>query len=276
MRFFRNVFSLPKTIIENKKLLASLAKNDFKTKFAGSYLGTIWAFIQPIVTIFVYWFAFEKGLKANAISISDGIQVPYVVWLTAGMVPWFFIQEGLMGGTNALIEYSYLVKKVVFQIDIIPMVKLLSSFFIHVFFVVFAIVFLAFHGMYPDLYYLQVIYYSFALFVLLVGFIYFTSAVVIFFRDLGQMVSIFLQVAIWMTPIMWNVETIDINQKLIFVLKLNPFHYIVQGYRDSLIYKNWFWENPGLTIWYWAFTIIFLLIGINAFKRLKPHFADVL
>ena len=107
-----------KEIISNRKLIWDLSKNDFKTRFAGSYLGIIWAFVQPIVTVLVYWFVFEKGMHASGINLRSGITAPFVLWLIAGLVPWFFFQEVLSGGTNALMEYSYLVKKVVFQIDI--------------------------------------------------------------------------------------------------------------------------------------------------------------
>ena len=105
-----------KEIISNRKLIWDLSKNDFKTRFAGSYLGIIWAFVQPIVTVLVYWFVFEKGMHASGINLRSGITAPFVLWLIAGLVPWFFFQEVLSGGTNALMEYSYLVKKVGYQI----------------------------------------------------------------------------------------------------------------------------------------------------------------
>jgi len=59
-------------------------------------------------------------------------------------------------------------------------------------------------------------------------------------------------------------------------LKLNPMFYIVQGYRDSFIYKIWFWQRPGMTLYFWAFTLVFWLIGTRLFRKLKIHFADVL
>ena len=68
-------------IYESRKLIARLSVNDFKTKFAGSYLGIIWAFIQPVITILVYWFVFEKGFKPAAIHNAAGAKVPYVLWL---------------------------------------------------------------------------------------------------------------------------------------------------------------------------------------------------
>ncbi len=116
------------TIPEQSRLVLSLAKNDFKTKYAGSYLGIVWAFIQPIVTVFVYWFVFGLALRGGA---DRG--VPFVLWLVAGLVPWFFFQDALIGGTNSLLEYNYLVKKVVFNIRILPIVKVISALFVHAF-----------------------------------------------------------------------------------------------------------------------------------------------
>ncbi|CBK75229.1 hypothetical protein CIY_26440 [Butyrivibrio fibrisolvens 16/4] len=52
-----------KDIIKNKKLITKLAKNDFKQKFAGSTLGVIWAFVQPVITVLVYWIVFDKALS---------------------------------------------------------------------------------------------------------------------------------------------------------------------------------------------------------------------
>ena len=121
----KNETWLPGEIYKNRKLVFSLAKNDFKTKYAGSYFGTIWAFIQPIVTICVYWFVFGLALRNGS---DKG--VPFVLWLIAGLIPWFFFQEGLIGGTNALLEYNYLVKKVVFNIRILPVVKVFSAVFV--------------------------------------------------------------------------------------------------------------------------------------------------
>ena len=272
----KKLIVLPKEVYQNRKLLWNLSKNDFKTKFAGSYLGIIWAFIQPIVTVVVYWFVFEKGLKAGGINTRAGIDVPFVLWLVAGLVPWFFFQDALNGGTNALIEYSYLVKKVVFKISILPIVKVVSALFVHVFFVVFTLVLYSAYHYYPDLYTLQIVYYTFAMFIMVLGIVYATCAIVIFFRDLTQVINIVLQVGMWMTPIMWNIDTMELSPVLITIFKLNPMYYIVAGYRDALINKAWFWENAPLTLYFWLLTAVLFGIGTMIFKRLKIHFADVL
>lgn len=274
--FARKTAVIPQELWHNRKLIFQLAKNDFKTKFAGSYLGIIWAFIQPIVTVLVYWFVFQKGLKSGGINTSAGITVPFVLWLVAGLVPWFFFSDALNGGTNALIEYSYLVKKVVFKISILPIVKVLSALFVHLFFIIFTLCLYAGYRYFPDLYTLQILYYSFCTFILVLGLSYATCALVGFFRDLTQIINIVLQVGVWMTPIMWNIETMELPAGLITVFKLNPMYYVVAGYRDALINKVWFWENPGLTVYFWIFTVIVFGVGMIIFKRLKVHFADVL
>ena len=216
---------LIRDLYRNKRLILKLSKNDFKTRFAGSYLGIIWAFIQPVVTVVVYWFVFEKGLKVGNTVTKDGLAVPFVLWLTSGLVPWFFFSEALNNGTNALIEYKYLVQKVVFNISVLPVIKILSALYVHVFFVAFTVVLFACYGNFPDLYMLQIVYYSFCMFVLVLALCYFTSAVVVFFKDLTQIINIILQVGMWATPIMWQLSIVDAKWQFFF--KLNPIYYIV-------------------------------------------------
>lgn len=264
-------------IVQNRRLIRSLAKNDFKTKFAGSYLGTIWAFVQPVVTILIYWFVFDKAIGMR-VSIRSELPLPYVLWLVAGIVPWFFFSDCISAGTSVLVEYNYLVKKVVFNIDILPVVKVFASIFVHVFFVLFMMGLFLCYGYPPDFYVLQALYYSAGVLLLALGLSYFTSAVSVFFPDMRQIVNIALQVGIWMTPIMWNLD--DMREKipsfLLIILKCNPLYYIVMGYRESFIDKVWFWEHPGMTIYFWGFTLFMCLLGVTVFKRLKVHFADVL
>ncbi|MEW9924029.1 ABC transporter permease [Clostridium butyricum] len=266
----KSIYKFIHEINLNRKMIWSLAKNDFKTKYAGSYLGIVWAFIQPIVTILIYWFVFEFGLKSS----SPIANVPFIVWLMTGLIPWFFFQEALTNATNCMLEYSYLVKKVVFKIGILPIVKIITAVFVHLVFIGFLFLVCSIYGFYPSQYTIQLIYYSLCTFVLALGISYATSAIVIFFRDLGQVISIFLQAGMWMTPIMWPADILPQNYKVIF--KLNPMYYIVDGYRNTFISDVWFYKDMIWTAYFWIFTIAIFMIGVVIFKKLKPHFADVL
>ena len=265
--------SLLKELVAKRKLIWELSKADFRKRFVGSYFGVVWMFIQPIVTVLIYWLIF------GPIGFKSAPPVPnasYVQWLVPGIAPWFFFSEALNCGTGCLQEYNYLVKKVVFNIRILPVVKVFSAVFVHCFFVVIVLVIYTCMGYPPSLYALQLVYYSFCIFMLILAVTYMTSAAVVFFRDLSQIINIMLQVGVWVTPIMWDFNDLGLGGLLANILKLNPVFYIVQGYRDSLINKVAIWEHPVLTLYFWGFTLIVFVLGTRLFKKLQVHFADVL
>lgn len=256
-------------IWQKRHLVFELSKADFKKRFAGSYFGVAWMFVQPIVTIAIYYIVFTMLRQG----IAQNDEYPYILWMIAGIVPWFFFSEAMNMATNALVEYSYLVKKIVFQISILPIVKILSAMFIHgIFLLILAVVYILM-GYGPDIYWIQILYYSFAMTVLITGLSYFAGAVNVFFRDMTQLVSVIMQFGIWVTPIMWDYRMAG---SFAWLLKLNPMFYIVEGYRDCLLRKVWFWENPGQTLYFWVFTLLVFAGGYAVFKRLRPHFADIL
>lgn len=268
-KYSERVLSIPIDIFKNRKLIVYLAKNDFKTKYAGSYFGIFWAFVQPVITILLYWFVFQVGFRSSTMD-----KTPFVLWLIAGLMPWFFYSDALSSATNCLLEYNYLVKKVVFNISVLPMVKIGAAFFVHIFFVGFTLLIFLLYGYTPSLYNIQIIYYTICSFALLLSLSYITSSIVLFFRDLGQIINIYLQIAMWMTPIMWNYSRIP--RKYLWIFQLNPMYYIVEGYRDSLINKVWFFNKLDYTFYFWIIVGITFVLSNMIFKRLKPHFADVI
>ena len=269
-----NPFSLVRELWQNRQLIWKLAANDFKKRYAGSYLGKIWAFVQPVVTVLMYWIVFDKVFQTRAQLVASGVEVPYVLYLTAGLVPWFFFSEALSGGTSTLLEYTYLVKKVVFKISILPLIKVIAAGFTHLFFAGVLLVIAACYGYLPTLYTIQVLYYTLCLFVLVLGICFMTSAVVVFFKDLQQIIGIGLQLGMWATPILWDMNMLSPTMQK--VMGINPLVYVVEGYRNSVYGNQWFFENVGGTIYFWSVTVLLFVLGGFVFKRLKPHFADVL
>lgn len=266
---FNRCYDFLKELYHNRRLIFSLSKNDFKTKFAGSFFGVFWAFVQPVITILIYWFVFSVGFRSGGIA-----DCPFALWLTAGLVPWFFFSDAWNGATNSLMEYSYLVKKVVFKISVLPIVKVLSSVFVSLCFHLFMGILFILYGYTPDVYWIQFIYYMVCNFVLVLSLSYITCSVIPFFRDMGQIINIILQVGVWLTPIMWNIEMLPVKWR--WLMKINPMYYIVQGYRDALSTKQWFWQDITWTIYFWGMVGALFVLGNILFKRLRSHFADVL
>ncbi len=262
---------LVKDWINNRKLIFELAKNDFGMRFAGSFFGVLWAFAQPVVTVLLYVFVFQVAFHANP---TNG-DYPYVLWLIAGLCPWLFFSESVVNATNCFLEYSYLVKKVVFPISILPVVKVISASFVHFFFILFSFFIYCVMGKVPGPQIVQLLYYLICLLLLVIGIAFLTSSIVPFFRDIQSIIVIFMNIGMWLTPILWNISDIS-NRTIQIILSLNPMHYIVNGYRESFMNGCWIWEHPGLTAAFWIELLIIYAAGVSSFYKMKPHFADVL
>lgn len=271
---YDKITQLPVELWQNRRLIWKLAKNDFKKRYAGSYMGALWALVQPVITVVMYYIVFDKIMHTGGGGLRDSGEVPFVLFLTAGLVPWFYFNEAWTNATNALREYDYLVKKVVFKISVLPIIKAIAATFIHVFFVLVLLVVAAIYGYYPSVYTIQLIYYSACLFIFVLALSYTTCSVVVLFKDLSQIINIILQIGIWATPIMWNIEGISDDWKIFF--KLNPLVYVVNGYRDSIYGGKWFFEDFFSMMYFYVVTAVLFGIGAVIFKRLKVHFADVL
>ncbi|MCM1262385.1 MAG: ABC transporter permease [Butyrivibrio sp.] len=273
--FYDGITTIPKELFQSRRLIWKLAKNDFKKRYAGSYLGIIWALAQPVVTVVMYWIVFDRVFDTRSQLVAGGIEVPYVLYLTAGLVPWFYFTEAITQGTTALLEYNYLVKKVVFNISILPIIKVIAATFIHVFFTCILLIVAIAYGYYPSIYTLQILYYTICLFLLVLGMSYFTCALVVFFRDLQPIINIALQIGMWATPILWDISMLKTDSMKAF-FKLNPLVYIVNGYRSAIYEKIWFWEHFYSSTYFWIFTVSLFCLGTLIFKKLRVHFADVL
>ena len=272
--WYDKLMVLPVELFNSRKLIWRLSVNDFKKRYAGSYMGVVWALAQPVVTVLMYWVVFDKIFQSRSQLVAGGVDVPYVLFLTAGLVPWFYFQEGLSNGTTSLLEYNYLVKKVVFKISILPLIKIIAATFIHLFFCCLLLLVAVGYGYYPTVYTIQILYYMFCEFMLMLAMSYATCAIQVFFRDLMQIISIALQLGQWATPILWNINMLPDN--LQWISKLNPVTYIVNGYRGSIYEKRWFFEHFYSSTYFWIFTVAVFCIGSVIFKKSKIHFADVM
>ncbi len=245
------------------------ALDDFKTKYAGSALGIVWAFLQPAITMVLYWFVFQLGFKSQPVD-----DFPFILWLMAGITPWFFISESIINATTCLVDYSYLVKKVLFNINILPFAKIISVFFVQVALILFVTVCYIIGGYWPDWHYFQLLLYLVYMVILAAGISYITATLYVFFKDTVQIVSIVTQIVFWLTPIVWNFEAMPEAVRKIIVY--NPVYYVISGFRDIFIYKQWFGQGLLMSAYYWLVAFVLLFVGIKLFNKTKHHFADVL
>ncbi|MDR4498214.1 MAG: ABC transporter permease [Candidatus Scalindua sp.] len=252
-----------------RSLIFEMAKRDIVTQYVSSFLGFFWVFINPMFMVSILWFVFSVGLR-----VSPQGDVPFVVYLTAGIAIWNTFSEVINLSTDVVVSNPHLVKRVVFHLSILPLVKLVSSFVTHSIFLIMLMLLILLHGMPFSVCWFQALYYFVAMSTLSVGLSWVFSSVNVFARDTGQIVKIILQFGFWGTPIFWDISIMP--EKVQTIIRLNPMYYIVQGYRDSFIYFVPFWKHPLMTLYFWTVAIFIFAGGALVFRRLRPHFADLL
>jgi ABC-type polysaccharide/polyol phosphate export permease len=262
IQFFKEVF-------RNRRLILELTRREMRSRYLGSAFGIMWSFIFPVILTLLYWIVFQFGLKSGRVN-----GVPFIVWLLPGMVPWFYASDCIAGGSTIILENRFLVKKVVFRVSLLPVVRLLSLLPAHLFFIFTMTVIFCVLGYYPRLEWIQLVYYLFAMMMFSIGLSWLLSALAPFLRDLVPLVQVIIQILFWVTPIVWPADSVPAKQR--WMLDINPLNYIVRGYREAMVSHLWFWQNPWSGVYFWIVTFTLLTVGGVVFLRLRPHFADVL
>lgn len=258
-----------KALLSQRELVGVMVARDFRNQYRGSLLGLFWAFLHPASTLALFWFVFQVAFGAS----SPRAGTPYVVWLAAGLLPWFYFSSGLMEAAGVLREYAFLIHKTSFRLGLLPVVKLLSALGIHVISIVLLVLLACSLAAYPRLTLLQAPYYIVCNFMLMLGLSWICSSVAMFVKDTGHILSISLQFAMWLTPLLWPESALPSRYR--FLAKLNPVYYVAEGFRDCFLGGAWFWQHPVWTLYYWAVTLAVLALGACIFTRLRPHFADL-
>ena len=249
-----------------------LALFELKKQSRGAALGWAWFLIQPIMYIFCFWFAIEIGLRGSRTVSGDA---PFILWLSAGIVPWFFMRSMLNGGANVLTKYSHLVKKIKFPLSAISSMYEVSAMLIQLMsqIIVVAVYFGCGQGL--DLYLLQVP----LLLVAMYGFWYFFSLLIsplcAISKDIKNLVATLTTPFFWLSGVLFNVKGVE-SEIIQTVLYYNPITFFVTGFRAAIYDKVWIWEDPMLLA---GFLVVFAAtaaLALVVYKKTNEVVADVI
>lgn len=264
-----------KLIIEEhksfKKQIFKLAKSDLVKTYRGAALGWAWAVVKPMITLFVFWFAFTIGLRSG--KPINGY--PYFLWLLAGFLPWFYMQEMITQGAGCIRKYNYLVTKMKFPISVIPTYVAISKLFVHFVLLGVTIVLFALFGFPPTIYFVQIPIYMFMMFMFFTSWSLLSGMLSAISKDFQNLVNACSSAIFWMSGIIYNVETIN-HGWIRLLLKFNPVTVIATGYRDTFVYHRWFFEDPESLICFAITFIVFVVLAVRSFGKLRKDIPDVL
>ena len=248
-----------------------LALTELRKEVRGAVLGWVWLLITPAIYIGVFWFAICIGLRSGR-PVGG---VPFIVWLAAGVFPWFFMNGMLSGGSDVYRRYTYLVNRLRFPISVISSFYALARLIVFLMSMVLVIGLILATGTPFTIYALQLPVVVILMYVFWTLWSMATSPLSALSRDFHNLIKALSTPLFWLSGILFPVANIDIEWLQWFYL-VNPITFFATGVRASLCDGFWLWERPELL---WTFVGVFFIMLIAALvvqKRLGTEIADVL
>lgn len=275
---FKSVIYVIKENFSNFYRIYSIAKYELLADMRDSKFGIIWNFLSPTIQVFTYWLIFGVAWNRKPIKV-NGIEVPYLIWLIVGYAAWWFIQPCITQGCSAIYSKINVITKMKFPVSVLPATVVLKEFFNHLFMLLVALAVLLIFGYYPSLYWLNILYFAVCAFVLVESIGLILSVLTMLWRDVKKLVTSLTRMLFYFSPIIWNCRfgsNVPYYKLLNKIMKLNPIYYVVEGYRESILYQKNFWDHPALTAYFWIFCLVAFVIGCMLMYKFKKKFIDLI
>ncbi|QWU07213.1 ABC transporter permease [Heyndrickxia coagulans] len=266
----KSAITVIKEQINSFYLILRLSAYEMRSQNKSNYLGVLWEIINPMIQISIYWFVFGFGIRGGH------PRPQFIPWLLAGISVWFFIYPSVMQGSRSVYSRIKMVAKMNFPLSAIPSYVILSKIYQHFMLLAIIIVILNLKGYTISIYYFGIAYYFISVYIFVFGLSLVTSTLSTIVRDVQNIVQALMRMMIYLTPILWNPNTL--SPKIQAVLKLNPFYYVIEGYRSSLLgNEGWYFINHWhYTLYFWVMTIVIFIIGSSLHVKFRNRFVDFL
>jgi len=253
-----------------RHFVLSSIRGELKARIARSRLGALWFILHPLAQATIFALVLAEVLGAKLPNIEN--KAAYPIYLMAGIAAWGLFSEILSRCLNIFTEYGSLLKKISFPRLCLPMIVWGSALLNHILLLLAIIVVFFFFGHYPGTAWLVI-----PLGILLISLFAFGLGVMlgifnVFTRDVGQVMTVVMQLWFWLTPIVYPSEIIP--EKLRWLANINPMVPIVGIYQDALLYNRW----PDLTVLWLPLVIAIslFLLSFVLFRKASPEMVDVL
>jgi lipopolysaccharide transport system permease protein len=271
MQFF-NPINIVRHLWQHRNLIRQLTRREVLYRYKGSYLGLFWAFLQPLLMLAVYTFVFSVVFENKwGISTQNG-RLTFAMALFCGILTFNILGDVAGAAPGLIISNSNFVKKVIFPLEILPVVKLLGT-LIHACFglvILFVGMLIAQQPVSWTVLLLPLTWLPVT--ILSMGCGFFLASLGVFIRDIGTTVGVVVSVFFFMSPIFYPMEAVP--EEFRFFARINPIAIYVEDARRVLLWgqcPDWPWFFPGL-----LFAIIVFIFGFIFFMRSKKAFADVI
>jgi len=261
-------------IFTNLQLIWTVSRYNNKSDYEGHRFGTIWEILDPIIQVGIYFFMFGTVRARNAVEFADNVTLPFFPWMIAGMVAWMFMSKATNVGSKSVQKKISLVSKMQFPMSVLPAMSIASKVPAFAVTIAVAMIILPLYGFFPNIYWLQLIYYIFAVFVFMYFFALLNSTIMILFKDYSQILGPIMRFNMFFAGVIWRTHNI-FPRWFVQLMDLNPLTYIVNGFRNSLFGEAFFWQHWETTLFFWLLMSLLAVVSSHLHLKLRSKFVDI-
>jgi ABC-type polysaccharide/polyol phosphate export permease len=255
------------------RLFPPFISRELREQYAGSLLGVVWSLLQPLLFILLYWWVFAAVLRTRFPQSSALADTPFIVFLLSGLLPWFAFQDGLNRAAGAILSRRDMVRKVHFPVSVFPLAAAAAAYIVHgLSYVLFLAALALWQGGLSLTVLCAVLLLLVLQFAVTAGLGLLLGAFIVYLRDIQQVLGLALAMMFYTSPILYPLSLVP--EDFHDLVYLNPFTTFVEAYHGVVLLNIW----PEPTVWL-GLTLLalgVLNLGMYAFRRLEPGFADVL
>jgi len=270
----QNFSSSPKammsSLVKNRALIYQMSKREVIGRYKGSALGLLWSFFNPILMLTVYTFVFSMIFKARWPGVTNNLEFAGILF--AGLIVYSLFSECVSRAPNLILSNVNYVKKVVFPLDILPWIAMLSNMFHAGISIIVLLGFtVALHGsLHWTIIFFPVV--VLPLLILTMGISWVLASLGTYVRDIGQGIGIVVMSMMFLSPIFYPATAFPESYRIFFYL--NPLTFIIEQSRAVLLWGHMpNWQGLGI---YFVVSLVFAWLGFAWFQKTRRGFADVL
>jgi len=269
LRLLKNL----KDLYKYRALIQNLVSRELKARYRGTVLGFLWSFINPLLLMIIYTIVFGLiiGPRDPAFGGSPWL---YALFLFCGVLPWTWFSSSALESANVLMIQGNLIKKILFPVEILPIVVVTSNFIHFLFGVPILLIFVLVLGKSFTIYLGFILLAVLVQYVFSLGFCFLISCLTVHFRDIKDILANLLTFWFFTTPIIYPMTFQPIQKSALLrtLLNLNPMTHIMMGYQNSVFFGVMIrWRRLGVTF---LISLVLLFVGYYIFDKLRDSFPE--
>lgn len=247
-----------------------LAVHELVNKNKGNFFGIIWLWLNPMIQILIYAFVFGYGIRNRAPVEGQS----FFFWLIPGYIMWNFVNSVVTQASRSVVRKLGIISKMRFPVSITPAIIVIAEFYVHIMMLLTVMIIMVVFGHYPvTKYWLYLPYFSLSAVIFLYAVSIFNSTITMMIRDYQHVVYNTMRMLFFLTPILFPMK--GTAKWMTIIMKLNPISYLVEGYRDALVFgRRTVFMSYRWGIYFWIVTIMFFIIGSMIHVKMRKNLLD--